>query len=309
MDDNNQTSEPINYEETPVIDEPISDKPVSDPVISTPESPQAEPVPEIAPPPEEKELPPAPVEEVPPQASQPKKQSSFMATLVNIILFGILFAFGVGASVFIRQYLASRPKKEPATTTAVLLTPTPTVTVSEDILANWKTYQVINGNTKLPINGISFLLPPDVIAPICDGPACVSQGTYLPGGSRFTVAARGVGQVLPTTAGAIMTDAGGRNFIMKEASISGLPSQEFTGLFAGTTGGGYTFSQIRGVVIHGPVGISLEVSHFTPTGVNANWDTDDTLFDKIIESVSFGFLPTPTSVITPQASPTANPQQ
>lgn len=279
MDDDNVKSEPLEYEETPVIDEAGEVKPDAS---STPELPR--------------------------EAVQPPKKSSILSTLANIVLFGILFAFGVGASVFIRQYLASRPEQEPAQT-EVSVTPTPEVAESPDSVTDWKSYQVMNANTKQPISGISFLLPPEVIAPICDGPACVSQGTYLPGGSRLTVAARGVGQVLPTTAGAIMTDAGGRSFMMKEASISGLSSQEFTGLFAGTTGGGYTFSQIRGIVIHGPLGVSLEVNHFTPTGVNANWETDDVLFDKIIESVSFGLLPTPTSVAPPQASPTANLQQ
>jgi hypothetical protein len=145
----------------------------------------------------------------------------------------------------------------------------------------------MSGSTKQPIAGISFKLPPDVLAPICDGPSCASQGTYLPGGTRLTVAPRGKGQWLPTTAGAIMTDAGGREFISKVASISGMPSQEFSGLFAGTTGGGYTFAQIRGIVVHGPEGISLEINHFAPTGVNANWDTDDVLFDKILETITF----------------------
>lgn len=210
----------------------------------------------------------------------PQKHTGFLAALGNVILFVVLFALGVGASIILRQYLA-QPREEAGTTSTPQTTVVPTPLVSQlvDPMANWNVYQ--------PVSNISIKLPPDILTPICDGPTCASQGTYLPGGTRLTIALRGKGQILPTTAGAIMTDAGGREFAMKEASVSSLPSQEFSGLFAGTTGGGYTFAQIRGVVVHGPEGVSLEVNHFAPTGVNANWDTDDALFDKILETIMF----------------------
>ncbi len=315
MDDNQQKPPPTEYEETPVIEEkfgeavaPTSSGLVRDIIaeesppigpdheLSAPESVNSHPRPGLAG--DDKEM------------VKPKGHSAFMETLGNLVLFAVLFALGVGASVFLRQYL-SQPQEEgltASTTPQTTVAPSPLTSDSADIYANWKTYQVISANTKQPIAGISFKLPADVLAPICDGPTCVSQGTYLPGGSRLTVAARGKGQVLPSTEGAIMTDAGGRAFAMKEATISGAPSQEFDGLFAGTTGGGYTFAQIRGVVVHGSEEISLEVNHFTPTGVNANWDADDALFDKILESIVFGGLPTPTRAVTPIVSPTTNPQ-
>lgn len=270
MDDDQQKSTSQEYEETPVIDEKIGVAAAPDPArdIVAEESPPIGPEHELSAP--------------------PKKPSSFFATFGNVVLFAVLFALGVGASVFLRQYLA-QPRDESTTTMKPQATvaSSPIPTVSTDPYANWKPYQVMSGSTKQPIAGISFKLPPDVLAPICDGPSCASQGTYLPGGTRLTVAPRGKGQWLPTTAGAIMTDAGGREFISKVASISGMPSQEFSGLFAGTTGGGYTFAQIRGIVVHGPEGISLEINHFAPTGVNANWDTDDVLFDKILETITF----------------------
>lgn len=267
--DDQQKSESLQYEETPVIDEKIGTAaaPVPAPDIITEESPFIGPEHELA---------------------APKKPSSFLSMLGNVVLLAVLFALGVGASVFLRQYLAEA-RQESSTTSSFPPTVIPTgiPTVSHDPYANWKIYQVINGTTKQPVPGVILKLPPDILTPICDGPSCASQGTYLPGGTRFTIAPRGRGQALPTTAGAIMTDAGGRSFAVKEASISGLPSQEFDGLFAGTTGGGYTFAQIRGVVIHGPEGVSLEVNHFIPTGVNANWETDDALFDKILETITF----------------------
>ncbi|MBI3576994.1 hypothetical protein HY086_03080 [Candidatus Gottesmanbacteria bacterium] len=279
----------VEYEETPVID-PQTGQATAPPV----------PPPDII----EKESPPiGPEHEL---SAPPKKPSNFLGMLGNVVLFAVLFALGVGASVFLRQYLAQLSEGGATTQTAqITVVPTPLITQSADPYANWKTYQPISGLTKQPVAGVTLKLPPDILTPICDGPTCASQGTYLPGGTRLTIAPRGKGQALPTTVGAIMTDAGGREFIMKEASISGLPSQEFTGLFAGTTGGGYTFAQIRGVVVHGPEGISLEVNHFTPTGVNANWDTDDGLFDKIVGTIVFKRTILPTQVVTPAASPTA----
>ncbi len=255
--DDQQKSKFLHYEETPEIDEKTG----------TPK-PQF-----------------APEHEITKPAS---RHSGLLSVLGNIMLFSILFAFGVGASVFLHQYLIQRTgqialQPTPSAPSALM----PSVTLPVGPYAGWIRYVPISSNSREPIAWISLKLPSDVVSPICDGQTCASQGTYLPGGTRLTVAPRGRGQALPTTIGAIMTDAGGRAFLMKEASVSGLPAQEFSGLFAGTTGGGYTFVQIRGFVVHGPEGISLEVNHFTPTGVNANWDTDDALFDKIVGTITF----------------------
>ncbi len=289
MDDLPKSTD-LHYEETPVIEEKVGQADASNPVRDF----VAEESPPIG---TEHEL-----------AAPPQKSSNVPGIFGNIVLFAVLFALGVGASVFLRQYLA-QPEDEGSVTTKpeITATPTPIPTVSTDPFFDWKTYQPISGTTKQPVPGVTLKLPPDILTPICDGPSCTSQGTYLPGGTRFTVALRGKGQSLPTTAGAIMTDAGGREFIMKETSVSGLSSQEFTGLFAGTTGGGYTFAQIRGVVLHGPEGVSLEINHFTPTGVNANWDTDEALFDKIVGTVSFGTIAQPTLMTTPVITPLTIP--
>ena len=109
-------------------------------------------------------------------------------------LFGfiLLFLLGIGLSVLLRQYL---PSKTPSLTDSL---PTEDVvkalpTIADKIidpLASWKMYSVISAVTRLPIESLSFKLPSDVLSPICDGTTCASQGTYLPGGSRFTVAPR-----------------------------------------------------------------------------------------------------------------------
>lgn len=244
-----------------MVDDPAASKP-----LEYEETPIIEPAKELAPP-----------------------QSGVKETLGNIILFAALFVAGVGASMLLRQYLSSVPEqKQVDKNLSPTISTTPEPAVSTEPFANWNTYQVISGTTKQPVAGVSFKLPPDILAPICDGPTCASQGTYLPGGTRLTVAARGRGQLLPLVGNAIVTDVGGRVFTMQESTVatgSSAPAREFSGLFTGTTGGGYAFAQMRGVIIPGGEGFELELNHFTPTGVAADFAGDDRLFDQILKTV------------------------
>lgn len=265
-----QSTESLTYEETPVI----------------------EPVPQ----------------EPPQEISSPAEHShdmhhSFGSTVRMIFLFLVLFAVGMGISVVLRQYLGSYFQQSPETelvksTLVSTVTPTPNVVALLTPIATptaiaalssdlWKSYPVIGGATKQTI-GMSFKLPPEILSPICDGASCASQGTYLPNGTRFTVAARGKGQLLADARGNIVvTDASGRAFMTKPTTVAGeRKALEYTGLFSGTTVGGYTFSQMRGLMIEVDEDESLEMNHFIPSGVSADFAKDDALFDKIVASLT-----------------------
>ncbi len=240
-----------------------------------------------------------PIEEAP-------QSHSFGSTIGMILLFIILFGVGVGLSVVLRQYFA--PQVLTSVKNVPLLTPTPKVpevfpTPTPSILdpyAGWKQYQVISGTTKAAISGISFKLPAEVLAPICDGGSCVSQGTYLPNGSRFTVAARGKGQSLADARGnIIVTDVSGKSFMTKPVTLlGGRKALEYSGLFSGTTVGGYTFSQMRGLMIEIDDTMTLEMNHFMPSGVNADFAADDIVFDKVTASLTVARFPQATSSAT-----------
>lgn len=205
-----------------------------------------------------------------------------------MVLFIVLFAVGVWLSVVLRKFLASR-SETPSQPTAIKPTPyvsgflsptaSPTTAIT-DPYAGWETHKVISG--------ISFKLPPDVLSPICDGSNCASQGTYLPNGSRFTVAPRGKGHVLVDARGNIVvTDSSGKSFTTKPTTVAGgRNALEYSGLFSGTTVGGYTFSQMRGLMIEIDEDETLEMNHFTPSGVSAEFAKDEVLFDKIVASVT-----------------------
>ncbi len=159
-----------------------------------PEQPAApEPVTEPAPP---KPLNYEETPEIP--MSPPKKKSGCLGTIMTVIIFLALFIGGIWAASFMRQFFpGSTPGQQEEET---FVTPTgatrPGATATGSAVAAWKTYEVISGTTKTPFGGVTYQLPPDVLSPICDGSGCASQGTYLPGGTRFTVAPRGTGQAL-----------------------------------------------------------------------------------------------------------------
>lgn len=304
----------LKYEETPEI-------PINDHVSEAADTP----------------VPASPGEQTPPQAQPslppvgylPKKQSGSSAGgFIKIVFFLILFAVGIWLSSFVRQFIPSASdipflSQKPKTS----VTPTPvgpdgTIVPTVVTTPAWKTYQVISGTTRKPIDGVSFLLPSELLAPICDGTNCISQGTYLPGGTRFTVAARGAGQILPDFRGTVISDVGGITFTSKQVTVLGRPSTDFTGVFTGRTISGYAFSKMHGFMIPVSATLSLEINHFTPSGIIADFEKDDLLFADIVQKLTFSgaapsdkgavlvtFTPTPTRAILPTftVSPTSSP--
>lgn len=253
---------PLTYEETPIIE------PIKDPPAST--------APTISP-------------------SLPKPRKGLGKIIGNIVVFVLLFCMGIWLSMYVRQFLPTGFDLSSVTPGA---NPTPVVTgvPTQDSFADWKTYAVVNGITRQPIQGISFKLPSDVLYPVCDGTACVSQGTYLPGGTRFTVAARGVGQSLPDSRGSILVDTTGKQFVSHEATVSGALGVEFTANFSGSTLGGYTFTRIHGYMLYATPQVTIEMSHFVPQGVSADFDKDEALFQKIVSTLEAPVFPTPSLV-------------
>lgn len=300
-----------------------------------PSSPAASPAPTAPPPPlpveETPEILPAPPIETPstnppPMApppptpppvtpAAPQKSSGCLRTIGIIILVVGIFVLGIWLSNFIRQYL---PGGNGGTVSTQSPTPTenPVSTQSGTTISgttsSWTTYQVISGITKLPISGVSFQLPASVLAPICDGTNCVSQGTYLPGGTRFTVAPRGTGQVLPDYRGTVISDVNGITFTSNPTTIAGRQAVEYTGTFTGRTVSGYAFTKMHGYMIALTDTTSLEINHFTPAGITADFDSDETLFQQIMGTLSItgtasstikgAVLVTPTPTITKTAT-------
>jgi len=223
------------------------------------------------------------------QENEPKRNITSIVTA--IIFFILLFIVGFWLSGVVRKYTGNffGGNKEEITSTP---TPTPKEkelgllpTTVQDQYASWKTYQVLNGRTRGAYEGISFKLSPEVLSPICDGSSCGSQGTYLPGGTRFTIALRGVGQVLPDYRGRIISDLYGKPLTVVEILIAGQSATEFTGTFTGTTVGGYVFSQMHGYMIPITDTISLEINHFSPSGITTDFAKDDALFDQVLETL------------------------
>lgn len=218
-----------------------------------------------------------PVASPPPLSQLPKHSGSFLQAIGTILLFIILFGVGVWLSTVIRQYLPTTPTQpEPTRTPSPVETPAPYVipTVTNDQFAGWQIYTV---------SDVSFRLPEGVLAPICDGANCVSEGTYLTGGTRFTVAMHN--NASQFSQGAVIVDNGGREFTTSETTVSSRRAFSYQGLFSGTTTGGYSFSQMRGVMIVLDDIRTLELNHFTPTGVFADFASDDRIFDDILQTL------------------------
>ena len=241
----------------------------------------------------------------PPTLYSRTKSSSFGTTLGAIIMFIGLFGLGIWLSSFLRQYFPNglnglTPQKQVAVREPTLK-PTPA-----DLLAAWKTFQVLSATTKQPIEGLSFKLPPDVLSPACDTTTCMSQGTYLPGGTRFTVAPRGIGQLLIDYRGSVISDVSGTVFTANDITVIGHKAKIFTGTFVGRTVAGYGFSQMRGYMIEVTPTLSLEINHFTPTGVTADFAADDALFDQIVSTLVLPESPSPTPIVTTAVSTTSS---
>jgi hypothetical protein len=165
-----------------------------------------------------------------------------------------------------------------STPAPLIATPTPV-----DPFAGWKTYSE---------TGVSYALPPTVLAPICDSSGCASKGAYLPGGTRLTIAPKNVTKALSALHGAVITDINGTAFTSTDATISGHVAIEYSGKFSGTTSGGYGFTQMHGFMIEVSPTETLEMNHFTPTGATVDWVKDDALFTQIISKLNFtGAIP------------------
>lgn len=289
----------------------MDDQPTAtaDPTLTYEETPIMTPIPETTTPPLNVEDPP----ELPDPLNHPELQSHYDdrpkrsggGFVKKVLAILILFAVGLGGSIVIRQFLAGGFSLGSTQPEAELppISETPTeATTSADPFASWKTYQVLTGGTREPIDMISFKLPSDILEPICDGEKCASQGTYLPGGSRFTVAARGKGQLLSDYRGKAISDLTGKIFETTDATVSGKTAIDFMGSFSGTTVGGYAFSRMHGVMIEVTDTLSLEVNHFTPTGLDVDFESDEVLFEQILKNISFE------SVIEPTISPLISPE-
>ena len=232
--------------------------------------------------------PPIPIEETPeipmepsvgtPPPSPPMPKASPSSTVIMILVFLILFIAGILLSSYIRPFFSGRETPVP-TPTIVAPTPTPV-----DPFVSWRTSTIA---------GLSYKLPPDVLAPTCDGAACVSQGTYLPGGTRLTIAPKTVTQSPSSLRGAVITDAVGTAFTSRDATVSAHTAIEFTGTFAGRTSGGYGFTEMHGFMIEVTPTLTLEINHFTPTGVTADFAKDDALFTQILSTLNFSAPPVP----------------
>ncbi len=261
---------------------------------------------------------------LPEHATVGKKSTSHTSQLfTTIIAFILLFLAGIWLSSSFRGLLPSNIGDAIGLSSATK-TPTPTsipkngnpaVPTTPSTTQAWKSYQVTSGVTKKPLDGVLFWLPSNVLSPVCDGIGCASQGSYLPGGTRFTVAARGVGQSLRDYRGTVISDVNGTTFTTKTVTIAGRQAQEFIGTFTGRTISGYAFTSMRGVMIPLTDTTSIELNHFIPSGITADFAKDDVLFDEILSKLDLSagsvqkgsVIPslTPTAALLKTASPTA----
>jgi hypothetical protein len=294
-----------------------TNEPVTPPPVAPPEAPNTTPPPK---PLTYEETPEVPLS----KPTEPKKKSGCMGTILTGIIFLALFIGGIWLASFARQFFSTSTEtvqpEETSTSTTTTVRPTSgTTATGSAVVAGNKTYDVISGTTKTSFGGVTYQLPGNVLAPICDGSGCASQGTYLPGGTRLTVAPRGAGQALADFRGSVISDVGGITFTTKPTTVAGKAAMEFTGVFAGRTISGYGFSRMRGVMIELTPTTSLEVNHFTPNGVTADFAADDVVFDAILKTIKIGVgstvsvTPSPIKTITPTpttvqvATPTATP--
>jgi hypothetical protein len=270
------------------MDEPATASPSIPPVNQTPVPPPIQ-SPQPTPPLTYEETP-----EIPMDVPPPKKKSSVLKTLGIIIAFIALFVIGVNLSSSVRQFLPSGAGGNTETQNTAIF---PSITPSASPTATWKTYDVVSGVTKTAIAGTTFQLPVDILPPICDGVGCVSQGTYLPGGTRLTIAPRGAGQALRDFRGTVITDANGIPMPVKQLVLGQITATEYESSASGKTVSGYAFSRMRGVMIPLTNTLSVEVNHFTPSGITADFEKDDLLFDEILKTFAVS-----TASITPVAT-------
>lgn len=301
MDDESTSFEPktpeptITYEETPVIT-PIPEQP--------PDTTPIEQMPDMS----QKTEPVSQESQLNTFSPAPKKRSA-KSFIKGLLIFGVLFIVGYALSGVVQNLINSSSKK---TTTKETIAPTPvptvlptdmeatesgiavltmpTVKITPMVQASpsaWKQYNPVHGTTRGAISTIQFSLPSTILAPICDGTSCGSQGTYLPGGTRLTIAPRGVGEVLPDYRGKIISDAAGKTLVTNETTIAGKKATEYTTDTTGSTAGGYAFTTMHGYMIEVTDTLSFEINHFSPSGVTADFAADDALFKSIVATIKF----------------------
>jgi hypothetical protein len=282
------------------------DDPAQQPVTTAP--PNIAPIPPVptpVPPPsltyeETPEIPFVPPESIAPSTPPlpAKKTGQLGRTFGVLIAFIAFFIIGLYASNTLRRFLPSQIGSEENQTQS---SPTPSTSIASPA-ASWNTYDVISGVTKKAVSGVSFQLPPDVLSPICDGTSCASQGTYLPNGTRLTVAARGTGQSLRDFRGTVISDANGVPIPTKQLTITKFTATEYESSGSGRTISGYAFSHIRGVMIPLSDTLSLELNHFAPVGITADFEKDDILFDEIVKTVTVQAIAPTTIPVSTSAS-------
>lgn len=243
------------------------------------------------------------------RAAIPTKRKGGLHGIGTILLFALLFAGGIGIGILLRQATNSNSDNSSEATTGMAALPTVTeeqedlmmpeemVVEDEDVivddqdvsgpvaddLSQWQEYQVLSQG--VDVEGVKLMLPQDLLPPTCDGGTCASYGTYLPGGTRLTIAPRGDGHQLPHISGSIITDVGGQSFQSEDRTVAGYSSVGFQGTFNGTTTGGYAFEQMSGVLIELSDTFALEVNHFSPPGVETDFEADHELFEQILSSI------------------------
>ncbi len=283
MDDTNQ--KPITPQDLYAPSEPetTQEKTASNPPLTYEETPILKPV--------AQEVPPFTQETPHIQEQTPPKRFNILGLF---LLFALLFVLGYMGSGYVRRFFT---KSSPTTQTKITVSPTPMPAsmlsdqfpVGTPSASSWTQYPIVNGKTKQQIDSLFLSLPNEVLPPICDDKACLSQGTYLPGGSRLTIAPRGTGQMLPAFTDQTITDAKGVAMTTKDRTILGKPAKDYVGAFSGSSVSGYPFTKIHGVMIEITPGVlSLEINHFSPAGITADFASDDTLFETILQTLSFG---------------------
>lgn len=299
MDDESTSFEPkvpepkITYEETPVIT-PISEQ--------TPEAAQTE---------EQRSEKPMQESRIQEQQSEnnpptPKKRS-MKSFIKGFFVFVLLFILGYALSGLIRNVInvpeLSKviPEKQEASSEATLVQTESTesgiyelsipgasnIPVKQASDSAWKQYNPVHGTTRTPITTIQLKLPSTVLEPVCDGAGCGSQGTYLPGGTRLTIAPRGAGEVLADYRGKIISDASGKALVTKETTLGGKKATEYTTDTTGSTAGGYGFTMMHGYMIEVTDTLSFEINHFSPNGITTDFAADDALFKSIVATLTF----------------------
>lgn len=270
---NSKEPTPLIYEETPII-EPIYDTPAATlpDSLKTPELP-------------------------------PKR--SGMPFLLKTFLLAGLFVAGIAVSSFFRPFITNfmtkfetpnstvNDNKPPVISESQNMntktTDTPTVTRSQipKSLAEGFVYEILSSSNEHI--GATVLLPDGVVEPICDGSGCASYGTYLPGGTRLTFAYKAYPKAIEGFSRAIITDASGKSFSAGDASVSGKLAREYNGEFVGITTGGYRFNRMHGYMIQLTPAKTLEINHFTPSGITADFTSDEKIFSQIIQSLIFSY--------------------